>query len=148
MLWEFIATLLVGFAAAGIALSLRLFIKQLPKWVIPSFAGLGMLAFVIYSEYNWYNQIVSRLPNETVVVASVPHTAFYKPWSYIRPQILQFVALDKSSVVNIDESTKLVNLYFFERHMKTQTLAIKVDCNNPELDFSDEMNANILKICP
>ncbi len=147
MFWELIATLSAGFGAAGIALILRLLIKPLPKWVIPFFAGLGMLVFVVYSEYSWYRQTVLRLPDGVVVVASVPHTAFYKPWSYVRPQILQFVALDKNSIVTQDGSTKLANLYFFERRMKTQMLTIKVDCNNPKLDFSDEMNANILQIC-
>ncbi|MDO4427201.1 MAG: hypothetical protein Q4B88_03640 [Moraxella sp.] len=128
MLWEFIAVFAAGFAAAGIALSLRLIIKRLPRWIVPVFAGLGMLGFAVYSEYHWFEHTASRLPAGTVVVATVPHTAFYKPWSYVRPQILQFVALDKNSVKPLDTQKKQVMLYFFERRMKAHPWAVIIDC--------------------
>lgn len=147
MFWELIAAVFAGLAGAGIALSLRLVIKRLPKWIVPACAGLAMLGFVVYSEYSWYDHTVARLPSGVVVVATVPHTAFYKPWSYVRPQILQFVALDTASVTSHSDNTKRATLYFIERRMPTRPLAITVDCANPKLGFSDEMNANILQIC-
>ncbi len=149
MLWEFIAVLAAGFAGAGIALSLRFLIKRLPKWIVPVAAGLAMLGFAIYSEYSWYSHTASRLPEGTVVVATVPHTAFYKPWSYVQPQILQFVALDTKSIKTLDEDNKQVTLYFFERRMKAQPLAVTLNCRQPSLQFDQQMQDNIIEaVCP
>ena len=85
MLWEWLATVFAGLGAAGVMLSLRFFIKRLPKWSIPASAGLGMIVFQVYSEYTWFEHTKSLLPATAVVVAEVAETAPYKPWSYYYP---------------------------------------------------------------
>ncbi|MES7593453.1 hypothetical protein U6M85_12405, partial [Cutibacterium acnes] len=63
MFWELIATFSAGLGAAGIALLLRaITLKKLPNWIIPVFAGAGMLGFQIYSEYTWFSHQRSLLP--------------------------------------------------------------------------------------
>lgn len=128
-----------------------MFYKKMPKWVIPVAAGLGMLSFQVLSEYTWYNETTKKLPEGSVVVASVPQTTWFRPWSYAYPQILQFVVLDTKNVkVNADNpSLKTATLYFFERRMPAQSLVIEVDCVNPKLSFEQAMQNNIVaQICP
>lgn len=151
MFWELIAVAFAGLSGAGIAMGLRFIIKRLPKWIVPAMAGLCMLGFSIYSEYSWYSHTKSRLPEGSVVVSEVPHTAFYKPWSYAKPQILQFVVLDKNSVTSVGDSQKQAMLYFFERRMKAQSLSILIDCDTKQQKISNgdwhssEMSAALVK---
>ena len=108
-----------------------------------------MMAFIVYSEYNWYPHTSARLPEGTVVVATVPQTALYKPWSYVRPQILQFVTLDTANVKTSADGKKLATLYFFERRMQAQVMAIEVDCTNPQLGLDAELQQKVVAaICP
>ncbi|UOP04369.1 hypothetical protein [Conchiformibius kuhniae] len=128
MLWEFLATLFAGLGAAGVVLLLRPLVRgRMPKWAVPAAAGLGMLGFQVYSEYTWFAHTRAKLPPDTVVVAEVPSAAPYKPWSYVVPQVLQFVAADTANV-RTDNSARHVNLYFFERRMRAKVLAVRVDC--------------------
>lgn len=130
MIWEWIATLFAGLGAAGIILGLKLFIKKMPKWAVPAGAGLGMILFQVYSEYTWYGHTRSLLPQGTEIVAEIPETAFYKPWSYLKPQVLKFVAVDtaKTLPVNSDNQIIQANLYFFERRMSANTWPVLIDC--------------------
>ena len=130
MIWEFVATLSAGIGAAGIMMMIRLFIKKLPKWLVPAAAGLGMIGFQVYSEYTWFSHTRSLLPESAVVVAEVPENAFYKPWSYIKPQVLKFVAIDTAKTAPVGESGQVLqtNLYFFERRMSAQTWPILINC--------------------
>ena len=130
MIWEFVATLSAGIGAAGIMMMIRLFIKKLHKWLVPAAAGLGMIGFQVYSEYTWFSHTRSLLPESAVVLAEVPENAFYKPWSYIKPQVLKFVAIDTAKTAPGGESGQVLqtNLYFFERRMSAQTWPILINC--------------------
>lgn len=151
MFWEIIATVMSGFLFAGLVLPLRLIFKQLPKWIVPAAAGIGMIAFQVYSEYSWADDTIAKLPEGAVVVATVPSSSWYRPWSYPKPQVLQFVALDKTSIKTSPDSptSKQAMLYFFERRAATQTLPVSVDCTQPQLSFSPQMNQAVLReLCP
>lgn len=130
MIWELIATLFAGLGAAGIILGLRTVFKKLPKWLVPAGAGLGMLLFQIYSEYTWYGHTRSLLPPDAVVVAEIGETAPYRPWSYYKPQVLRFVAVDTGKLLAADGGGDVVqaNLYFFERRMSANTWPVLIDC--------------------
>ncbi len=130
MIWELFATASAGLGAAGIMMLIRLLAKNLPKWLVPAAAGLGMIGFQVYSEYNWYQHTRSLLPASAVVVAEVPQSAFYKPWTYAKPQILKFIAVDTAKTAPVGDNSQLLqtNLYFFERRMSAHTLPVLVDC--------------------
>ena len=130
MIWEFVATLSAGIGAAGIMMMIRLFIKKLPKWLVPAAAGLGMIGFQVHSEYTWFDHTRSLLPKSAVVVAEVSESAFYRPWSYVKPQVLKFVAIDSAKTVPVGESGQILqtNLYFFERRMSAQPWPILINC--------------------
>lgn len=128
MLWEFLATLFAGLGAAGVVLIAKTLLRgRMPKWALPAAAGLGMLGFQVYSEYTWFAHTRAQLPQGARVVAEVPSRAWYKPWSYAVPQVLQFVAADTQNIA-VENESRRVNLYFFERRMSAKVHSVRVNC--------------------
>lgn len=130
MFWELIATASAGLGAAGIALIARQLMKQIPKALIPAAAGLGMLAFQIHQEYQWFDHIRDRLPAGSRIVAEVRESAWYKPWSYLFPPTLRFAVIDpaQNHPWQRHEHIRHTLLYFFERRMPAQHWPILIDC--------------------
>lgn len=131
MIWELIATLVAGVGAAGIILLLRKFTGNLiAKWAIPSFAALAMLSFQVYSEYTWFSHQQNLLPAGVVVLHQQQKTAFWRPWSYLYPQTLGFVAADiaNAETNQFNSNVQRVNLYFIQRHTAVQTSSQVVHC--------------------
>lgn len=148
MFWEIIATVFAGFLLAGLVLPIRLFFKKVPKWIVPAAAGLGMIGFQVYSEYTWADNTIAKLPDSTIVVAKVPSSTWFRPWSYVAPQTFQFVALDTESITSNPSNPKIkqANLYFFERRNIAYPLGISVDCQQPKLQFNDVTNTQIIQV--
>jgi hypothetical protein len=137
MLYEFIATMAAGMGMAGMALIIthlsKMAGKRTPKWLIPLFAAIGIFTFQIHQEYNWYPQQVAQLPEGVKVVKTAESTEWFRPWSYVKPQILRFIAADSgyaSAQVN-DPDIYLVNLYLFERRRSVQKIPQVIDCLTP-----------------
>lgn len=134
MIYEFIATIAAAFGMAGLALIITHLSKlaglRAPKWLIPLFAATGIFAFQIHQEYHWYAQKVAKLPEGVVVVKKIEDTAWFRPWSYIKPQTVRFMAVDigqaKSNIAN--PQIKLVNLYLFGRRLSVQRIPQVIDC--------------------
>ena len=137
MLFEFIATIAAAFGMAGLALIIthlsKLAGKRAPKWLIPLFAAIGIFAFQIHQEYNWYDQQVSKLPAGVQVVKTAESSEWFRPWSYVKPQILRFIAADigNSSLQVDNPNIHLVNLYLFERRRSIQKMPQVIDCSVP-----------------
>lgn len=131
MLLELVATLFAGLGAAGIALFGRMITaKRLPRWTIPVFAAAGMLGFQIYSEYSWFDHQKSLLPENVVVVKAVSETFAWKPWTYLYPQTVRFMALDTGSAAanQINPALVLADLYMFERRRSAQRIPQVFHC--------------------
>lgn len=147
MFWELVATVFAGIAGAGIALIIRKISRQsTPKWLIPVFAGLAMLGFQIQSEYTWFDHQASRLPNGVVVVKKIEEQTFWRPWSYVFPQSLRFIAADvaHSAVNKVNTNLVLVDLYFFERRQLAKRVPQVIDCQQgARSDFSTEKNSQV-----
>jgi hypothetical protein len=108
MFWELIATVFAGIGGAGIALLLRKLTKQAaPKWLVPVFAGGAMLGFQIQGEYEWYDHQASLLPEGVVVVKTVQEEAPWRPWSYVFPQTMRFIAADVANSAKKQNRPKL-----------------------------------------
>lgn len=137
MLFEFIATIAAGFGMAGLALIIthlsKLAGKRAPKWLIPLFGAMGIFGFQIHQEYDWYPQQVSQLPEGVTVVKTAESKEWFRPWSYIKPQTLRFIAADTgNATANIAEKNiYLVNLYLFERRRSVQKIPQVIDCAAP-----------------
>ncbi|MFD1384708.1 hypothetical protein ACFQ45_15175 [Rhodanobacter aciditrophus] len=144
MLWELIATICAGLAGAGIALFVRkLSLKKAPKWLVPAFAGIGMLSFQIQSEYTWYSHQASLLPDGVVVVKTVEEEAPWRPWSMFYPQTTRFIAADINNAAqnNVNDDIYLVDLYFFERRLSAKRVPQVVHCGaGARADFTNKLS--------
>jgi len=126
-----IATIAAGFLGAGCVMLLRFVIKdRVPRWATPIAAGSFMLAATISSEYAWYGNAVSGLPDGFEIVDTRERQAAWQPWTYLRPYTVSFVALDgESTRINSgDADLKIVDLYIFTRWQSTRQLQMAVDC--------------------
>lgn len=140
MIYEFIATVTAGFGMAGIALIIRHLSKlmghQAPKWLIPIFAGIGMLGFQIHQEYHWHEQQLQALPVKVQVIKNVEGRIWYRPWSYLKPQVIRFMAVSEAkpidqSISASSDNIKRSNLYLFERRISTKVIPQLVNCTQP-----------------
>lgn len=95
MLFDLIAAFSAGFLLAGLALGLKFLLRgRAPAWLVPVAAGLGMLSYAIWSEYSWFERARATLPDGVVVASSNEVQAWYRPWTYLVPQVDRFIAVD------------------------------------------------------
>lgn len=143
MLWELLATVFAGLGAAGIALALRAFSrKRLPSWIIPVCAGSAMLGFQIYSEYTWFSHQKSLLPEDVLVVRQVKETAPWRPWTYLYPQTVRFVAVQvgKGAVNQMNPELILADVFLFERRMAARQVPQIFHCGaNARATLTDDL---------
>jgi hypothetical protein len=133
MALELIAAFVAAVAFAGIAHLLRRMSKQrLPSWIVPFAAGLGLIGFTVWGEYNWFSRVSATLPPGVVVVHAEPQSTPFRPWSYVFPLRTQFVAMDTTATIPHPEaaSMRLVSLYSFVRWGGRPNVALMVvDCD-------------------
>lgn len=144
MLWELVATVFAGLGGAGIALFIRTITKKrAPKWLVPIFAGVAMLGFQVQGEYSWYDHQKSLLPQGVVVIKTIQEEAPWRPWSYVYPQTMRFIAADvaNSARNKVDPNLVLVDLYFFERRHLAKRVPQIIDCvKDARTDFTTAFN--------
>nr|WP_298379248.1 hypothetical protein [uncultured Halomonas sp.] len=119
MIWHLIAAAFAGLGAAGIGLLLRFASgKRAPRWVVPVFAGLGMLAYQINYEYAWFEDKQARLPETATVVSTNKAQMLWRPWTYLVPLTTAFDVVDQDSLarsqVNGEPLVEFI-LYQFEK---------------------------------
>lgn len=138
MFWTFVATVFCGLGAAGVALGIRAITrKKAPKWIIPAFAGAGMLGYLVYMEYTWFDLKQTQLPEEAIVVSTEEYGAPWRPWAYVVPQVTAFTVLDTKSITRDDPEENIVrfSLYRFEQSY-TDAVSQKMyllNCDTQEL---------------
>ncbi|PLX39344.1 MAG: hypothetical protein C0606_02115 [Hyphomicrobiales bacterium] len=131
MFLELIATLVAGFAGAGIVLLVnRTLGGRLPRWLMPVAAGATMIAVTVYSEYSWFSRTSGNLPKEFAVVEKVESRALYRPWTYLYPFVERFAAVDTGTVKTHpgQPGRKLADMYFFGRWAPVHKLPVLADC--------------------
>ncbi|OHY72529.1 hypothetical protein [Marinobacter sp. AC-23] len=132
MFWTLVATVFCGLGAAGIALGIRAVTRNMaPKWIIPVFAGAGMLGYLIHGEYTWYDHKQSRLPEEAVVVSTESKGIFWRPWSLAYPYVTAFSTVDTDSIARDTNNPDIIRftLYRFEQKL-TDTVSHRVHIIN------------------
>lgn len=143
MLWDLIATIVAGFGAAGIALLLRkLTAQRAPRYLIPAFAAAGMVGFQIYSEYQWFEHQKSLLPAGVVVVKTIAESTAWRPWSYLKPQVVRFMALDvkNASANQQNPQLMLATVYLFERRNPAAAIRQVIHCRlRYRADFTEQL---------
>jgi hypothetical protein len=132
MALELIAAIVAAIGFAGIALLLRKLTRQrLPPWIVPAAAGLGLLGFTVWSEYDWFARVSGKLPEGVVVVHAAAEASPLRPWSYLFPMTTRFVAMDTGATVPHPEADtlRLVRLYNFIRWSGVTEGFMVVDCD-------------------
>ena len=141
MFLELIATFAAALGAAGLVLLInKLTGGRLPKWVMPVAAGLTMITYAVWSEYSWANRTQAELPAGMVVVKPIEQQMFWKPWTYIKPQVAALVVLDHAGIKTRPENAdiKLADLYVFARWRRTAVVPQFLDCaRGMRADVSD-----------
>ncbi|KAA1173694.1 hypothetical protein FWJ25_09700 [Marinobacter salinexigens] len=138
MFWTFVATVFCGLGAAGIALGIRAATnKKAPRWIIPVFAGAGMLAYLVYGEYTWYEHKKSLLPEEAVIVDTEDEGIFWRPWTFVVPYVSAFSTVDVKSISRDTNNPDILRftLYRFEQKV-TDAVSHRVhliNCKSREL---------------
>lgn len=120
MFWTFIATVICGLGASGIALGIRAITRnRAPKWLIPVFAGAGMLGYLIYGEYTWFELKQSQLPQEAIIVDTESDGIIWRPWTFLVPYVTAFSTVDTKSINSSPKTPEVVNftLYRFEQKL-------------------------------
>ena len=131
MFFELIGTIVAGVAAGLIFWAVNRTLKgRLPSWLGPVFAGGAMLVATISSEYGWYERTKATMPVGMVVAQTVEEKAFYRPWTYARPFVSRFVAVDQAAVRTHPNQPdqRIVDLVFYGRWSKTAKIPVLFDC--------------------
>lgn len=131
MFLELIATLVAGFAAAGLVLfANRLLRGRLPKWFTPVAAGATMIAVTIFNEYGWYDRTRAGLPPALEVAQTVENRSLIRPWTYLAPYVERFVAVDTSGLQSHAEQPNrlIAQVFFFGRWSPVERMSVLVDC--------------------
>ena len=95
MIWHLFAVLIMAVCMGGLAFALvKVSRNRLPKWLIPASAAAGMLGYLAYYDYTWYDFKRSQLPAGATVIQEKRETSFFRPWSYLFPSVSSFTILD------------------------------------------------------
>lgn len=133
MTLEFLAAIVAAFFGAGIGLILRwIFRDRLPRWIVPVFAGLGMIAMSIYNEYTWYPRLKAGMP-EGVVIAQVHESRVpWRPWTFAVPLVNEVYLVDTRRSLRNPETPDLVltQVFRFARWQNTREIMSVFDCAN------------------
>ena len=135
MFFELISTIVAGVAAGLFVWAVNRTLKgRLPKWLVPVAAGAAMLLATISSEYGWYDRTVATMPEGMVVAQTVEERTFYRPWTYMRPFVSRFVAVDLATArTHPDQpAQRIVDLVFFGRWTRTAKVPALFDCANSQ----------------
>lgn len=159
MFFELIGTIVAGAAAALIVWAVNRTLKgRLPNWLVPAAAGAAMLLATISSEYGWYGRTTANMPVGLVVAQTVEEQAFYRPWTYARPFVSRFVAVDQASLRThpAQPDQRIVDLVFYGRWTRTAKVPMLFDCATGQnadvvdgIEFGDNgtvLNANWRKV--
>lgn len=131
MFFELIGTIVAGVAAGLIVWAVNRTLKgRLPGWLVPVAAGAAMLLATISSEYGWFARTQAAMPKGMIVAEEIEETAFYRPWTYARPFVSRFVAVDQATIRTHPDQPgqRIVDLVFYGRWARTAKVPVLFDC--------------------
>ncbi len=115
MIWHLLAVFIIGLCVGAFAFLLRkLSRNRLPSWLVPVCAGLGMLGYLAYYDYTWFEFKSSQLPVETVVIEQERSSHFFRPWSYVLPAVSSFAVIDNKVRKSQQQGETLVEYIRYE----------------------------------
>ena len=130
MAFELLAALVAAATLGLMIWALRRWLPSMPRWSVPVAAGVGLIGFTIWSEYSWFDRVSGELPPEVEVVEVVEEAMPLRPWTYLAPIKMRFVAIDhrKSLAHPQAPNLRIVTLYSFARWQPVIEGLMAVDC--------------------
>ncbi len=131
MFLELVATFVAGIAGAGVMMLVtRLARGRLPRWLVPVAAGAAMIAATISNEYGWFPRTQANLPEGIEIAITVEDKALYRPWTYLKPFVSRFLAVDTASVQRNPQQPGqvIVDLLLFGRWAPLNKIQVAFDC--------------------
>jgi len=144
MFFELIGTIVAGIATALLVWAINRTLKgRLPSWLVPASAGLAMLIATISSEYSWFNRAQANMPEGFVVAETVEEIRLYRPWTYVKPFVSRFMAVDQATARTHPDhpDQRIVDLIIYGRWARTAKIPALFDCAaNARADLVDGVN--------
>ena len=144
MFFELIGTIVAGIATALLVWAINRTLKgRLPSWLVPASAGLAMLIATISSEYSWFNRAQANMPEGFVVAETVEEIRLYRPWTYVKPFVSRFMAVDQATARSHPDhpDQRIVDLIIYGRWARTAKIPALFDCAaNARADLVDGVN--------
>lgn len=128
---ELIAAIVAAVGFAGLALmAQKLTGGRLPKWITPFAAGVGLIGFTVWSEYDWFDRVSGKLPEGVKVVWTDTTPQALRPWTFIAPLTTRFIAMDERGLAPHPDNAALVlaPVYAFARWRGVDEGFLVVDC--------------------
>jgi len=129
----------LGLGAAGVTMgAFRLIGRRAPRWAAPLAAGVVMFSFYVWMEYTWFPRLANQLSERIVVVETHARSAWWQPWSLLRPQIVRFTAIDGAAAEPVGDGLARVELWLVDRYTGSRRVTQLYDCAAPRrLDLTD-----------
>jgi len=133
---DFLSMAAVGILAACLIYIIRRTLakrgRDVPRWLLPATIGAGMIAYSVWSEYSWYDRVTASLPPTVAVVSHGERSAFWAPWTYLKPVTVRFMAMDTRARVQSTERPGLfvTELLLVERWQPTRKVPMAFDCSS------------------
>ncbi len=131
MFFELVATIVAGIAAAGVVMLINKLVGgRIAKWFLPVAAAGAMLTVTIVNEYGWLPRTKVNLPEGFIIAETVENKALYRPWTYVRPYVERFAAINAGSLKThaAQPGWKLADVYLFGRWAPVHRFPVLADC--------------------
>ena len=108
MIIDFVGAIATGFCLFGVLLIVnRVTGRRLGRWIYPASVALGMIGYTVWAEYTWPVRTIEASP-QMRLASENEVSVFYRPWTYIWPQVTRLRAIDASHTLVHPEQDALV----------------------------------------
>ena len=130
MTLELLGSFFVALTLGMLVWALRRKFTAIPRWAMPTAAGLGLIVTAIWMEYTWFDRVSAALPADFVVANMETTASPLRPWTYVVPLVNRFAALDGSKLARHPERDALIvaPVFGFARWQNPQSALIVFDC--------------------
>ncbi|HZJ95295.1 MAG TPA: hypothetical protein VFD11_07035 [Thiopseudomonas sp.] len=152
MTWHLLAVFIIGLCLGGMSFFLRKVSRnRLPSWIIPVSAGVGMLGYLAYYDYGWFEFKKGQLPPQAVIIEQSNEKNFFKPWRYVVPTVSSFAILDGQVRSTLQDGELLIEYvrYTFinDYNERLETQPYVLNCTTGEqLPIPKQNDTNINKV--
>jgi hypothetical protein len=140
MVIDFVGALATGFGLLGVVMLLNRILRgRLDRWIYPATVALGMVGYTVWSEYTWPARTIESQPNLRLAAES-GERVFYRPWTYLWPQVTRMIAVDLSRTqVHPDQpNLVLTQIVLIGRWQPVRVAGAVFDCAaNARADLSE-----------